>query len=278
MTANIIIQHKNKAQGNYSGPDEMLISVDGSGFYWGIHGVIRTIIKAYSNTSAFPLAEPPSNPRDLSAFLNLYIRFSIEKTAYSIVHAGGGVYLPVSKLDYEEYSKWGLFNASHSRFIITISGQDDQDGDHIWEITMKSGPDPVITRTIKEWMKFSDIDVAFEHLLHDQVMYTANVEKKDVDNIIKESIFFGEFDSDLLSSIYKDIGRCPCDDCMLKAMRVTTHVYRENIRVREIMDTCDPMKEYRKAVKNYLLEKLSYDSQLQVLLKFVAKLYSPSGA
>lgn len=263
--AHIIIREKN------NDPDEVLVYVADYGLYYGSRGVIRTLIKAYYNEAA--LSSLSHNLRtviDLKDLLNLSIREYIGAAASSIVHVGVGKYLPVSKRGYEEYAKTGTFYRHGLRYIITISDELDEDGDAIWEIALKDENGCDITRTLKEWQRFSDIDLALENLLSNRVDCASDADPKNMEESIKGSIHLDELDLDLLREIYSNIGACPCDICAVRPSCVAVNWFPGNRKIREIRDACENKEDYNKAVQEYLVGKISHDKPLQDLLMHVS--------
>jgi hypothetical protein len=263
--AHIIIRQKE------SDPDEVLVYVADYGFYYGSRGVIRTLIKAYYNEAA--LSSISHNLRrvgNLKDILNSFVRENIGSAASSIIHAGVGTYVPVSKRGYEEYAKKGVFYRDGFRYIITISDEYDQDGDAIWEITVKTSDYGDITRTLKEWQKFSELDVALERMLSDKVDCRSNIDETNLDKSMKDSIHFEEIDFTLLKDIYSNIGASPCDICGARPACISVDRPPGNSRIRKIRNACEDRENYSKTVQEFLVGKLSYDKQFQDLLMYAS--------
>jgi hypothetical protein len=272
--ANIIIQHnESKKYYYYYGDrtDEILIFVGSDGYYYRSSGVIHTLVKAYSNLAGF--YNFPASLRqsiDIRSYLNSSVR-TFDASSASIVYAGFPSYEPVSRLGYEEYAKEKCFYDYAFQYILRISDEVDEEGDIIWEITLKKALGRDITRTIKQWIKFSELDIALQKLLDTGARSEASIDEKSLDPSIKDSIHLGEVDPNLLTGIYRDVSPCPCDECVARAKCVQID-FDENYRGRQITDSCKGCKtreDYLKEVQPYLLEKLSYDKQLRQLLEQV---------
>jgi hypothetical protein len=278
--ANIMIRNKDDDTG-YS-LDYMLLSAVVPDFS-APYAPVRTFAKAYNNVdlisdAIYSLQDTP----EVQECLNRLIRESIDNVAWSILNVRDGVasYLPVSKVGYQEYVEQGPVYNEIFQYIITISDDRDEEGDSIWEIMLMEGSNSAITRTVKQWLKFSDLDIALERLLQDGVIYEPNDHKKDAHDSIKDSIHLGEVDPGLLRDIYRDLGPSPCDSCLLCTLIankcVTTTVHGQYVR-RTINQPCYKREGYATKLQTYLLQRLSYDKELQDLLRGVSsKLYLAS--
>ena len=154
--ANIIIQNKRELRMfDNAASDEVLVFVTSDGYYCGSQGVIRTLTKAFNNEAyVHHLLLVFQQLSGKQRILNSSIREEIETVASSIIHAGGPSYQPASRNTYKLYSEKGWFYDFGFQYIITIPGKIDEEGDVIWEITLKSSGEMDVTRRIKEWVTF----------------------------------------------------------------------------------------------------------------------------
>jgi hypothetical protein len=268
VRTNIIIRYAENNKSARASSDEELVRVERRTDYHGSKGVISTLIKAYFNEAAISRLFRYGHD-DVHSLLNSRVREDIRYAASSIVHAGVGFYLPASKLTYQGYAKQSPTDLVYPQYVVAISDQLDNDGDLIWTIILKKNSKVNITRTVKEWQKFSDLDIALENLIQNPSNFEPVGEVEAADESIKGSIYLGEVDPSLLKRIYKEIGPCPCDTCFSRAIDVSTSRLSANYSARLISNLCNKNLRYLRKVQNYLLRDLSHDTQLKRLLSRV---------
>jgi hypothetical protein len=272
--ANFIIRESKKSRKGVS--EYILLLIHEEETFYGTYGIIDKIINAYNNVDF--CSEDMGSSGDASEIqmkLNFTVRNNILSAARSILHATQ--FFLVSQLAYKEYAKKGSFYDEDFQYIVTVFDEEDPDGDIKWEMAMRNkGGD--ITRGIKEWMKFRDSDTALQHLLHNIVASELINKESQIPENIKGSIYLGEIEPTLLSTLYRDIGSCPCDTCIVRSACVNIDFPEEGYKVRKIwQDNCEDRPAYVTKVSDYFLQKLSPDKDLQDLLEYVCNdIYFPN--
>ena len=278
----------------YDDHDEMLLMVKRYGRFYSQRGVINFLVRAYDNLSIDNHFDE-YNGLDLTttssyeqSYLNGYVR-NFYNAPISIVHVGRGVISPLSKKYYLDFHS---HYSSHWRapiYTITISSKTDKEGDLIWHIEYKECWDPDkdawktdIDRSVKEWAAWSKIDIALQSFVADFRFFEVQYAEDHTDKTIKRSIYLGEVDISLLKEIYKNVGKCPCDKCLVKPTCIDFHSQIKGsttYRRRHIKRVCEKEMDYSKSVKKYLrsrLSRLSFDKEWQDYHEWIfSDLYLP---
>jgi hypothetical protein len=254
--ANVVIRYSENPF--YDRPEVIILYRHYDGYPNCLGGAIDTILKAYKRAVHIG---------------KLYSRGNqLEVVAASLVILSEGAFEPASNWNYEQFAKCGHFAGPAYRYEIVLFPEKDQDGDPIVEITvwdhlMIIGTFTPLKRSIKEWRKYNDVTVAWTSMVKEYAIQDINSSIEDVTPEVADSLYFREVNLQILTSVYRTLGRCPCDDCLVRGACIETRQFEDGGRRRRRRKECKVKLDYEAGVKQFLPGLLSYDPELEKLFR-----------
>jgi hypothetical protein len=196
----------------------------------------------------------------------------LEVIAASLVVVSEGEFEPASRWGYEQFAECGHFFEPDYRYEIVLLPETDQDGDPIVEITvwrhlMIIGTFIPLKRSIKEWGKYNDVTVAWTSMVEEYAIQDINSNIEDATPEVTDSLYFREIKLGILTAVYRALGRCPCDACLVRASCIETRQFEDGGRRRRMRNKCTAKLDYKASVKQFLPGLLSYDPELEKLFR-----------
>jgi hypothetical protein len=222
-------------------------------------------------------------PQEIDGCINMFVRAydhasgkekiglgcdNLGGLATSLILISDGEFEPVSSQVYEEFYKYGHFmDASYVYHIVFEDGYHKKH-DAVISVTKVGDPDvPELNRPLEDWRKFNDVIVAWNSMVKERVSPGSNGEDRAENAEIAGSLYFDEVSARMLKPIYRELGSCPCDTCLVRAACTYRESSVDGDLYRRIRDKCENKLKYERKVKQYLSGQLSDDKELRDLLR-----------
>lgn len=222
-----------------------------------LSGVIHMIVGAYDyavSTKRFLISHD-----ELVAF------------ATSLILISKGDFEPSTRDGYEQIKMGGCFWEPDYWYKIVLFPETDQDNDPFCELTVSWRlPSAVFTsikRSLKEWRRYAELTAAYTSMVQEYSFQDINNNNANVNPEIESSIYLKEANSQILADVYRNLGPCPCDECIVRASCIETLTLNGGGKYRRMHDKCDKKVIYEGRVTQWFPGLLSYDSELDKLFK-----------
>jgi hypothetical protein len=254
--ANIVIRYNQPQphRGQHTESDLIVLYKHWDGYPQGVNGCSNVLIMAYDEArNSGKLGSPKDKVQAFSQFLILTRSKDIE---------------PVDSECYDWFHENGSFADAEYVYHI-IFPRNGHPNNQNTRMTVYSAlfPSALFDQSIKEWQRYSDVIMAWSSIVKDEGIPRFNTRNKTIDPLVADSLYSDELYARILVPIYKSIGKCPCDICMVRPTCISVKSENGNEKIRKVRRNCEKKVDFVQKAKRYLSSLLSRDRELDRLIR-----------